>query len=78
MGQGPVDGISENRSIAQRPVLTSDMVRREKGALLVYRKERVMRVDLVGVDRCEPMRSEFDVNTRYGNKKFKGPVEVIF
>lgn len=78
MGQGAQDGISESRSLAQRPVLTPDMVRREKRAIVIYKQERVMLTSLPGYERCEPMRSQFAVNTRYGSKRLKGRKEVIF
>lgn len=78
MGQGAQDGISESRALAQRPVLTPDMVRREKRAIVIYKQERVMLTSLPGYERCEPMRSQFAVNTRYGGKRLKGRKEVIF
>ena len=78
MGQGAQDGISESRSLAQRPVLTPDMVRREKRAIVIYKQERVMLTSLPGYERCEPMRSQFAINTRYGSKRLKGRKEVIF
>lgn len=78
MGQVASDGISENRSIAQRNVMTPEMVRRERRAIVIYRRERAMVVEPVGFECCEPMRSEFEVNSRYGKKKFKGPKRVIF
>lgn len=78
MGQGAQDGISESRSLAQRPVLTPDMVRREKRAIVIYKQERVMLTSLPGYECCEPMRSQFAINTRYGRKRFRGRKEVIF
>lgn len=78
MGQWAQDGISESRSLSQRPVLTPDMVRREKRAIVIYKQERVMLTTLPGYERCEPMRSQFAVNTRYGNKRLKGRKEVVF
>ena len=78
LGHAASDGVGENRSISQRPVLTPEMVRREKRAIVLYRQERVMLVSLPGYERCEPMRSKYAVNRRYGNKRFKGPKEVVF
>lgn len=78
MGQVAQDGISESRSLAQRPVLTPDMVRREKRAIVIYKQERVMLTSLPGYERCEPMRSNYAVNTRYGSKRLKGRKEVMF
>ncbi|OYW52817.1 MAG: hypothetical protein B7Y80_18315 [Hyphomicrobium sp. 32-62-53] len=78
MGQVAADGISESRGLGQRPVMTADMVRREKRAFVIYKQERVMLTSLPGYDRCEPMRSQFKANTRYSTKRFKGRTEVIF
>jgi type IV secretory pathway TraG/TraD family ATPase VirD4 len=78
MGQGAADGISENRGLGQRPVMTADMVRREKRAFVIYKQERVMLVHLPGYQRCEPMRSKFKANSLYSKKRFKEPTEVIF
>lgn len=78
MGQGAQDGIAESRSLGQRPVMTADMVRREKRAIVIYKQERVMLTSLPGYERCEPMRSQFALNTRYGKKRLKGRKEVIF
>jgi type IV secretion system protein VirD4 len=78
LGHAASDGVGENRSIAQRPVLTPEMVRREKRAIVLYRQERVMLVSLPGYERCEPMRSKYAANKRYGSKRFKGPKEVVF
>ena len=78
MGQTAADGISESRGLGQRPVMTADMVRREKRAFVIYKQERVMLTSLPGYDRCEPMRSQFKANTRYSKKRFKGRKEVIF
>jgi type IV secretion system protein VirD4 len=78
MGQGAQDGISESRSLGQRPVLTPDMVRREKRAIVIYKQERAMLTSLPGYERCEPMRSHFAVNSRYGKKRLKGRKEIIF
>lgn len=77
LGQVAADGVGENRSIAQRFVVTPEMVRREKRAFVIFRKERPMLVDLPGIECSEPMRSKFDANTRYSSK-LKGAVEVDF
>jgi|GEM_PF-5943734 len=78
MGHGAADGVTENRSIAQRDVVTAEMVLREKGAFVIHKQERAMRVMLPGYECCEPMRSEFEANSRYGKKKLKGKKKVIF
>lgn len=78
MGHEARDGVGESRAIGQREVLTPDMIRRSKLAVVIYKSERAMRVSLPGYERCEPMRSKFDINTRYGSKRFKGPKEVVF
>jgi hypothetical protein len=45
---------------------------------VIYKQERVMLTSLPGYERCEPMRSNYAVNTRYGNKRMKGRKEVMF
>lgn len=76
LGQGARDGVGESRSIAQRPVMSPEMVRRQEKGFLFYRKARPALVDLPGSECCEPARSGFDVNTLYGNKKLVGPLQA--